>query len=82
MYCPYCGNELKEVEIEISDNINWDDQKQVDKYMALQDKKNGSIDMLCTGENCCFRDSPLTFHHPIYGIDHKPGDSWSLSWIE
>ena len=84
MYCPYCGGKLKEAEVELPDvsSVDWDDQKKVDEYMALEDKKHGAIDMFCTGEKCCFKDCPLTFHHPIHGIKHKPGDSWSLSWIE
>jgi len=83
MYCPVCGSKLQEVKVEMPDDIDWDDQKQVDEYMALEDKKHGAIDMICTGERNCFaKECPLTFHHPIYGIKHAPGDSWSLSWIE
>lgn len=38
----------------------------------------------CTKEKYpCFReDYPLYFHHPFKGIDSKPGDSWSLSYIK
>ena len=30
---------------------------------------------------CFSEDYPLYFHHPFMGIDSRPGDSWSLSWV-
>ena len=29
-------------------------------------------------DQCCL---PRTFHHPIYGITSKAGDSWSVSFV-
>lgn len=37
---------------------------------------------LCTGEDCFYKDAPLTLHHPVYGHQHAAGDSWSLGYVK
>ncbi|KKM65025.1 hypothetical protein LCGC14_1495400 [marine sediment metagenome] len=84
MFCPNCGSKLQEVKIDMPDDIDWCDPKQVDEYMALEEKKNGSVDMVCTNKNyqCFGKGFPLVFHHPLKGMKSAPGDSWSLTWLK
>lgn len=44
----------------------------------------GVINVVCSNPKCMFSEkgTNLTLHHPVYGIEHAPGDSWALSWIE
>jgi hypothetical protein len=46
--------------------------------------EEGVINVKCTNTKCMFsqKGTGLTLHHPVYGCDHAPGDSWALSWIE
>lgn len=39
MYCPNCGSELQEVKIDMPDDTDWCDPKQVDEYLALEERK-------------------------------------------
>ena len=42
------------------------------------------IDLICTKDKYpCFReDYPLYYHQAWQGIDSKPGDSWSLTFLK
>lgn len=43
--------------------------------------KNTREEYACT-KGCFREDYPLYFHNPFKGIDSKPTDNWSLSWIK
>ncbi len=45
---------------------------------------NGTVPVRCTNVDCIFAGdgTDLLLHHPVYGIEHAPGDSFALSWIE
>lgn len=71
MYCPLCGNKMEQVE----GHTEEDSRKQLDRT-------DDSVHWHCP-TTCCFgKDFPLRQHHPFKGWESRPGDSWSLSWIE
>jgi hypothetical protein len=85
MYCPRCGSELKEIKRTPPREIDWYEDKgeELDNLIEL----HAAFDMVereeyeCT-KGCFQKDFPLYFHHPFRGIDSRPGDSWSLSWVK
>lgn len=77
MYCPLCGNELTKID-RAAQTEGWDD----DDPRWDEHEKDKSIWWKCIGCNKFGDDFPLQQHHPIYGINSRPGDSWSLSWIK
>lgn len=80
MYCPLCGKELTEVERkDLTEDWEWDDPRW-DNYESPQ--QDNSIWYKCTHCNSFGDGYPLQMHHPLRGINSRPGDSWSLSWVK
>jgi hypothetical protein len=82
MYCPICGKELimvvrknPEDEYDFCDeNFDWNTYKPT--------KQDDSDWYKCNGCKCFGDDYPLICHHPLRGMESRPGDSWSLSWLK
>jgi len=84
MFCPYCGSKLKEVpnpEIAEFEDKN-DAWIQGGCEGGPPPHPSQAEHWCCENNDCVFSDLPLIKHHPYHGVDAKPGDSWSLSWIK
>ena len=73
MYCPLCGGKLSVVEKNEPDS-DYDDPRSYEP--------DNSIWWKCTHCNSFGDSFPLQQHHPFGGINSRPGDSWSLSWVK
>lgn len=72
-FCPACGSKLKPVE-EVDEDW-WDIVEPVMRSC-------GTDYLLCTNTDCWYSDSPLVVHHPVYGCDRAPGESWAIGWLK
>lgn len=85
MYCPSCGKKLIKNEMPEAPEIDWMEQdsdklnKQIEASQKVEDIEREEYS--CEG-GCFQKDFPLYYHHPFGGIDSRPGDSWSLSWVK
>lgn len=86
-HCPHCGELLQELPRPEPVEIDWGDPDlDVDEAVRKMDvnaavDRDESIDFACP-KGCFQKDFPLKAHHPVYGTQAAPGDSWSLSWIK
>jgi hypothetical protein len=80
MHCPLCGGQLTKVERkDPTEGWDYDDPR----WKTYQESEpDNSIWWKCTHCKSFGDDYPLQQHHPLRGINSKPGDSWSLSWIK
>lgn len=64
--------------------IDWDLEgedltKAIERHQGQLEVKQHTL----TCPKGCFReDYPLYYHHPFRGLNSRPGDSWSISWVE
>lgn len=88
-HCPGCGHFLLKMKRDIqairdSQMKQWADSA----YEGMPPDLDESEHWYCVNEHCRFgnlpKESTLIFyvHHPYKGAQSKPGDSWSISWIE
>ena len=84
MHCPICGSELEIHDLPEPPEIDWSlDEESLDILIEASNKIAIIERKECTCPKGCFqKDFPLYFHHPFGGIDSRPGDSWSLSWVK
>jgi len=87
MHCPLCGGKLTEVqkkdlEQEMIDKLMDEDAPMDDPRWSDLPEKDDSIWWKCTHCNSFGDDYPLQEHHPLRGMNSRPGDSWSLTWLK
>lgn len=85
-HCPLCGEKLEEVPKPELEEIDWSADWPKEKIDAILERNNAreankSIEFICP-KGCFQKDTALLAHHPVYGTQAAPGDSWSLSWIQ
>jgi len=83
MYCPRCGHKLtQQPTTHKADFEEANEQWAARDYEGEPPEQNHSEDWACHNDECALS-HPCTFtkHHPYQGTSAKPGDSWSLSWI-
>ena len=83
MHCPLCGEVLELVPRDPCPDIDWGDPGYEEQMKAAQEwEKCQRKEYKCPVNECFMEDFPLYMHHPFGGIDSRPGDSWSLSWVK
>ena len=78
MFCPMCGAELILV-IRKENEIDFDESEWYTKNDFNTDESEW---YKCNRCNCFGDDFPLVLHHPLGGMESRPGDSWSLTWLK
>jgi len=76
MFCPMCGSEL--ILVIRKEFIEIDDLR-IDESIWHVDESEW---YKCNNCKCFGDDYPLILHHPLRGMESKPGDSWSLTWLK
>ena len=71
-HCPYCGDLLEPIPEE---HPTWGSESA--KY-----RNRGEVEFLCTRKECTLHNYPVVLFHPVYGLDHRAGDSWALGLVE
>jgi len=72
-FCPMCGHKLDPVS---KDNEDWGD------FCSGYHEQDGTFWFLCTNKDCTYNDIPLVVHHPVYGWQHRSGDSWAIGYVK
>lgn len=45
-------------------------------------KSDKSLRFDCKNKACIYKDTEFIVHHPIYGLNAAPGDSWAITWLK
>lgn len=72
-FCPRCGHKLEQIS---KDNKDWGD------FCNGYHEEHGTFWFLCSNKDCIYSDNPLVVHHPVYGWQHRSGDSWAIGYVK
>jgi hypothetical protein len=78
-FCPWCGADMRPVPV---------DHKDWGAFCQQYREEHDTEWFLCSGQrdgnatDCNAQNFPLVLHHPVYGWDHRAGDSWAIGYVK